>query len=78
MRKPPNKKGAAATATPKISSALNDTRLAYTMREVGNLIGLSERSVWALCSRGELRSVKLGRSVRIPADAVAELLGGRS
>ena len=74
-----NKKRAAPTTTPAPKSVRNDdTRLAYTMREVGNLIGLSERSVWALCSRGELRSIKIGRSVRIPADAVDELLRGAS
>ncbi len=62
----------------KLVDPIDDTRLAYSMREVASMLGMSERSIWALCSRGELRSVKLGRSVRIPADAVAELLGGRS
>lgn len=72
-----NKKGAAAKHAPTVS-AVDDTRLAYSMREVANLIGMSERSVWELCNRGELRSVKLGRSVRIPRDAVNELLRGPS
>lgn len=71
-----NKKGAARQGTPRVSTNLDDTRLAYSMREVAAAIGLSERSVWALIARGELRAVKLGRSVRISREALDELLGG--
>ena len=42
------------------------------------MVGMSERSIWTLIQIGKLRAVKLGRSVRIPADALAELLGGAS
>jgi excisionase family DNA binding protein len=73
-----NKKGGPGKAPPKVSSSLDDTRLAYSMREVATAIGVSERSVWAMCNRGELRSIRIGRSVRIPREALAELLGGAS
>jgi len=71
----PNKKGAARQGTPHKVSVLDDSRLAYSMREVAAAIGMSERSVWSLIASGRLRSIKLGRSVRIPREALAELLG---
>ena len=51
-------------------------RLAVTMREAAEMLSISERSVWTLVNRGELRSFKVGRSVRIPIDALRELAGG--
>ena len=76
---PTKKWGAPATMpSPNFSSKPNDIRLAYSMREVGQMVGMSERSIWMLIQIGKLRAVKLGRSVRIPADALAELLGGAS
>ena len=70
-------KRAGARLTPQPKSNLNDDiRHAYSMREVAHAIGLSERSVWAMIASGRLRAVRLGRSVRIPREALAELLGG--
>jgi excisionase family DNA binding protein len=54
------------------------SRLAVTMREAAEMLSISERSVWTLVNRGELRSFKVGRSVRIPIDALRELAGGAS
>jgi excisionase family DNA binding protein len=71
----PIKKGAAPTTTPApLSANHDDTRLAYSMREVAHLICISERSVWTLVNRGDLRCVRIGRSVRIPIDALREYL----
>ena len=71
-----NKKRAAREGTPPKSIRPDDSRMAYSMREVADALGVSERSVWTLCNTGKIRSIKLGRLVRIPSDAVAELLGG--
>ena len=71
-----NRKSGPSKVPSKIVTSPDDNRLAYSMREVGQLIGMCERSVWSLVQSGQLRAVKLGRLVRIPADAVAELLGG--
>lgn len=38
--------------------------------EAAEMLGLSRAQVYALCSRGELPSIRLGTSVRLPADAV--------
>ena len=70
-----NKKRAAAKHTPKASVALDDNRIAYSLREVSQLFGMSERSVWSLVKNGQLRAFKLGHLVRIPADVITELLG---
>lgn len=71
-----NKKVVPARAALPPNSPSDGTRLAYTMREVAEAISASERTVYSLIQRGELRAVRLGRLVRIPHEAIAELLGG--
>ena len=40
-----------------------------TYRQAGELLGVTERTVWTLVDQGQLPSVRFGRSVRIePAD----------
>jgi excisionase family DNA binding protein len=40
-----------------------------TYREVAEVLGVTDRTVWELVRKGELRNVRVGRSVRIdPAD----------
>ena len=39
-------------------------RVAYTPREAAAMLGISERMLWGLSKRGDVRSVKLGRLVR--------------
>lgn len=73
----PNKKGAARQGkSPQPTTALDDTRMAVSMREAAGYLSVSERTIFSMCNRGELRSVKLGRCRRIPMDAILELLGG--
>jgi excisionase family DNA binding protein len=44
-----------------------------TAREVAELLGVSERTIWAISTpRGSLRAVRIGKLVRFdPADALA-------
>lgn len=52
----------ATTRAPIVERLLN-------YREVGKLLGVTERTVWTLVADGALPSVRFGRSVRIdPAD----------
>jgi excisionase family DNA binding protein len=60
-----NKKRAAAKHAPKVSVVLDDNRIAYSMRAVAQLLGMSERSVWSLVKNGQLRAAKFGHLVRI-------------
>ena len=57
----------------KIDNPL-DNRLAYSMREHADLMGVSERTVYAWIKSGKLRAIKIGRLVRIPHDAAMEML----
>ena len=52
------------------------TRLAYNIDESAELLGCSRAHIFRLMESGALRSVKLGRLRRIPAEALAELLAG--
>ncbi|MGH8258280.1 MAG: helix-turn-helix domain-containing protein [Steroidobacteraceae bacterium] len=50
-------------------------RLAYSITETAQLIGLSKRTVERLITRRELRAVAVGRRVLVPADELARFLG---
>jgi excisionase family DNA binding protein len=48
--------------------------LAYTDGEVAALLHVSKRTVYRLRKSGALRAVRIGRAVRVPADALAQFL----
>lgn len=48
--------------------------LAYTVRQVAHLLSLTPPTVYRLVSTGELPSVRIGSSIRVPADALSEYL----
>jgi excisionase family DNA binding protein len=50
-------------------------RIVLSVREVASTLGVCQQTVRALIGRGELRAIRVGRSVRIPAAAVARLVG---
>lgn len=56
-----------------IRTALEAGRLAYSPAEAANSIGVARQTIYNLMQRGELRSVKIGRSRRIPASEVERL-----
>ena len=47
---------------------------AYTVAEAAAALGVSEWLVREMCRTGQLRCVRLGRRIVIPADALDELL----
>lgn len=49
-------------------------RLLLTVNEVAESLGLSRSKTYDLISKGQIRSVKLGRSRRITAEALAEFV----
>lgn len=49
-------------------------RRTFTVREVATSLGVSTRHVERLCQGGDLRHLRLGRKLLIPADALDELL----
>jgi len=48
--------------------------LAYTVNEAAEALRIDRTHVYHLIRDGRLRSIKLGKSRRIPADALAELI----
>jgi excisionase family DNA binding protein len=48
------------------------TRLMYPPKEAAEQLGVSLTTARALIMSGELRSVKIGRARRVPADALHE------
>ena len=51
-------------------------RRPYTVRQFADLADLSLSAIYAAVSRGELRAVRIGRAIRLPADACDKLLRG--
>ena len=54
-------------------SRLNDPRL-YSITEVAQLLSIGRSTVYDLVRSGELPSVRLGRSVRVTAEALRDLI----
>ena len=51
-----------------------DNRLAYRVPEFAKLVGISRAGAYLAVQRGEIPSVRLGRVVLIPVEAVREFL----
>jgi excisionase family DNA binding protein len=50
-------------------------RLTYSIDEAAEAIGVGRGSAYELVRRGNLRTVRVGRRVLVPRDAVLEFLG---
>jgi excisionase family DNA binding protein len=48
--------------------------LAYTVREVARLLSVTPPTVYRLVKDGELPGIRIGTSIRVPADALNEYL----
>lgn len=44
-----------------------------TVKEVADILKIPPRTVYGLIQRGELKAVKVGRRIRIPADALWDM-----
>lgn len=49
-------------------------RLAYSMREAADSLGICERSIWQAIKDGKLKATRIGRSVRIHRDELDRFL----
>ena len=57
---------------------IDGARLLLRPEEVAKSLGIGRTRVFELMRVGELRSVKIGKSRRIPTDAVREYVAGLS
>lgn len=55
--------------------AISEKR-SYSVAEVAEILGVSKRSVYNLCSSGELKSVRIGTRLRISKRSFDEWLDG--
>lgn len=53
-------------------------RMAYSMRETADMIGMSLRTLVRRVDDGTIRAVKVGKRVLIPAAEVERLLSGEA
>ncbi len=49
-------------------------RLVYRVREVAEILGMAERTVWRWLREGRLKRVKVGGATLIPSDEVERLI----
>ncbi len=53
------------------------TRLLVTSREAAKLLSISERTLWSLAHSGELKVLRIGRSVRYAVADIEEYIDRR-
>ena len=72
--------GSPATAAEKSddpASLLGGDRLALTVTEAAEVLGISRALAYELVARGDLPSIRLGRRLVVPKVALLEMLGLR-
>jgi excisionase family DNA binding protein len=58
-------------------SALDTTTMTYTVTQAAKLLGISRALAYELVRRGEVPSIRLGRSLVIPTVALTAMLEQR-
>lgn len=53
-------------------------QLAYTVRQVAQLLSVTPPTVYRLVSSGELHSIRIGTSIRIPAAALSQWMSAHA
>ena len=56
--------------------SLEDLPLALTVPEAAKILRLGRNTTYDLVRRGTLRSIRIGRQLRIPRDAILDFLHG--
>ena len=54
-----------------------DTKRLYRVEEAAALLSLGRSKTWEMVSVGELKTIRIGRSVRIPADELDRFVAER-
>jgi excisionase family DNA binding protein len=53
-------------------------QVAYTVPDAARLMGIGERSLWRMIANGEIQSIKIRRSRRVPRTAIDEYLNAQA
>ena len=51
-------------------------KLLYTVPEVAEMVGLGRSKLYELIASGQIQTVRIGRSVRVPVDALRTFMDG--
>lgn len=54
----------------------NGVPLALTVRELARMLGVSKNTAYDLVRSGQLRSIRVGRQIRVPRSAMEDYLNG--
>ena len=55
--------------------SLDELPLALRVEDLMPILGIGRNTAYELVRSGQIRSIKIGRQIRVPRDAVAEFLG---
>ena len=55
---------------------MSDERMLLTVVEAAHRLGIGRSSMYRLLDKGQIRSIHVGRSHRVPVDALAEFVDG--
>ena len=56
---------------------LDELPLALRVEDLMPILGIGRNTAYELVRSGQIRSVKVGRQIRVPKDAVMEFLGAK-
>lgn len=58
--------------------SLDELPLALKVEDLMPILGVGRNTAYELVRSGQIRSIRIGRQIRVPRDAVAEFLGGKA
>ena len=58
--------------------SLDELPLALRVEELMPILGIGRNTAYDLVRCGQIRSIKVGRQIRVPRDAVVEFLGAKA
>lgn len=58
--------------------SLDELPLALRVEDLMPVLGIGRNTAYELVRSGKIRSIRIGRQLRVPRDAVAEFLGTRA
>lgn len=57
--------------------SLDDLPLVLKVEDLMPILGIGRNTAYELVRCGQIRSIRIGRQLRVPRDAVAEFIGGK-
>ena len=57
--------------------SLDDLPVTLRVEELMPILGIGRNTAYELIRSGQIRSIRIGRQIRIPRDALLEFLNGR-